>query len=221
MILTRAGQVGWFPANATCRKKLETLFDWAALEQGIRENNGAAVQQFYDVFNGGFRYFIRRQLGLSDLEDSVHDCVLAIITAVRRGDVRQPERFVGFVNTIVRRHIAQKIAERISRRSEFDIESASPLIFRGPSPEARAITTEARTIARLAMDSLSNRDRDILCRFYLLDQTEGQIRQELNLSFHVFKNIKHRAKNKFAEQWHKHAGSVSLGALPVAVGSEN
>jgi RNA polymerase sigma-70 factor, ECF subfamily len=223
MILTRAGQVGWSPANATCKKKLETFFDWAALEQGIRENNGAAVQQFYDVFNGGFRYFIRRQLGLSDLEDSVHDCVLAVITAVRRGAIRQPERFVGFVNTVVKRHIAQKIAERIVGRSESDIESAPPsqLTFIGPSPEAQAITTEARTIARLALNSLSNRDRDVLRRFYLLDQTEGQIRQELNLSFHVFKNIKHRAKNKFAEQWHKHAGSASSGALPVAVGSED
>jgi RNA polymerase sigma-70 factor (ECF subfamily) len=221
MILTQASQVGWSRVKATCKKKLETFSYWAALEQGIRENNGAAVQQFYDAFNKGFRFFISRQLGLCDLEDSVHDCVLAVITAVRRGDVRQPERFVGFVNTIVKRHIAQKIAERIAGRSEFDIESASPLIFRGPSPEARAIKTEARTIARLALDSLSNRDRDILRRFYLLDQTEGQIRQELNLSFHVFKNIKHRAKNKFVEQWHKHAGSVSLGALPVAVGSEN
>jgi len=96
-----------------------------------------------------------------------------------------------------------------------------PLIFRGPSPEVQAITTEARATARLALDSLSNRDRDVLRRFYLLNQTEEQIRQELNLSLHVFKNIKHRAKNKFAEQWHKHAGSISSGALLVAVGSEN
>lgn len=221
MILTKTRQVGWSRLKAACTKKRETFSWWAALEQGIREDNAAAVQQFYDAFNEGFRFFIRRQLGLSDLEDSVHDCVLAVITAVRRGDVREPERFVGFVNTIVKRHIAQKIAERIASRSESDIELGPPLIFRGPSPEARAITTEARTIARLALDSLGNRDRDVLRRFYLLEQTEGQIRQELNLSFHVFKNIKHRAKNKFVEQWHKQAGSVSSQALPVAAGSEN
>jgi RNA polymerase sigma-70 factor (ECF subfamily) len=195
------------------KKNWGRFSNWAALEQGIRENNGPAIQGFYSVFNTGFRYFLRRQLGLSDLEDSVHDCVLAVITAVRRGEVRQPERFVGFVNTVVKRHIAQKIAERIVGRSESDIESASPLIFKGPSPEARAITTEARTIARLALDSLGNRDRDVLRRFYLLDQTEEQIRRELNLSFHVFKNIKHRAKNKFAEQWHKRAGSLSPRAF--------
>jgi RNA polymerase sigma-70 factor (ECF subfamily) len=203
-------------AAAPAAKKRETFSDWAVLAEGIRENNGVAVQQFYEIFNNGFRYFIKRQLGHADLQDSVHDCVVAVMTAVRRGPVREPERFVGFVNTIVKRHIARKIAEKMASRVEVEIKSASSLQSPCPSPETQAIATEVRTIARLALDSLSDRDREILRRFYLLGQTEEQIRRELNLSFHVFKNIKHRARSKFAEQWHRQANSVPGRNLPVA-----
>src|ERR1700722_1093318 len=143
-------------AKTTDTKRVLAFSDWAVLQEGIRANNEAAVKQFYDVFNNGFRYLIKRRLGSSGLEDTVHDCVLAVITAVRRGSMREPERFVGFVHTIVKRHIANKISEKVSGRSEDDIESISPLRCPSPSPEATAIRAEAKIIARRALDSLSD-----------------------------------------------------------------
>jgi RNA polymerase sigma-70 factor (ECF subfamily) len=201
-------------ARRTTSANTLRIRDWAVLAKGIRDNNDASVKHFYDVFNAGFRLLIKRQLGESDLEDSVHDCVLAVIMAVRGGTPREPERCVGFVNTIVKRHIAHKIVERVARRAEEDIELVSPLRSSYPSPEAQAMKAEARSIARLVLDSLSDRDRDVLRRFYLLGQTEDQIRGELELSYQGFKNIKHRAKNKFVEHWHRRAGSDTEGRSP-------
>jgi len=201
--------------RTTDTKSSQTLPDWDLLAEGIRQNDEVAVQQFYDVFNNGFRYLIQRQLGPDDLEDSVHDCILAVITAVRRGTLQKTERFAGFVQTIVKRHIISKIDEKISDRKNDTFDSISPIHFKGASPEAQALKSETKLIARHALDSLSDRDRDVLRRFYLLDQTEEQIRRDLNLSPHVFKNIKHRAKNKFAEQWHSRAGRRVTGTVPV------
>jgi RNA polymerase sigma-70 factor (ECF subfamily) len=193
----------------------ETLPDWAILAEGIRRNDETAVKQFYEVFNRGFRYFIRRQLGPSDLEDSVHDCVLAVIKAVREGAVHEPARFVGFVNTIVRRHIAHKIREKVSGRTEDDIESIPPLRSLYASPESDAIQGDARVVARRVLDTLGDRDRDVLRRFYVLDQTEDQICRELDLSSNGFRNVKHRAKKKFAEHWHRLADRGFRAVLPA------
>jgi len=200
-------------------KQPEKFPDWAALAEGIRNNDEVAVKQFYDIFKHGFRYLVKRQLGSFDLEDSVHDCVLAVMTAVRKGSVREPERFVGFVHTIVKRHIANRIAVKISARSEDDIKSIALVHSTFPSPETQAIRTEAKIIARRVLDSLGDRDRDVLRRFYLLGQTEEQIRRDLDLSFHVFKNIKHRAKKKFAVQWQRHAASGVGASLRGALGN--
>jgi RNA polymerase sigma factor (sigma-70 family) len=200
--------------------------DWARMAKGIRADDGSAVKEFYEVFNRGFRFFISRQLGSVDLEDNVHDCVLAVMTAVRREQLREPERFVGFVRTIVKRYIAARIKEKISGRADENIDEARhPLRYLSPDPERNAIRTETRAIARQALETLSGRDREVLRRFYLLEQKEEQIRLEMNLSEHAFKNIKHRAKNKFAEKWHNLAnrgitsgvaGGVRGDSLPRA-----
>ncbi len=47
--------------------------------------------------------------------------------------------------------------------------------------------------------SISNRDREILTRFYLLEQTQQQICVEMQLSETQFRLLKSRAKARFGE----------------------
>jgi hypothetical protein len=44
-----------------------------------------------------------RQLGPQDLDDKVHDTFLIVVQAIRKGELREPERLMGFVHTVVRR----------------------------------------------------------------------------------------------------------------------
>jgi RNA polymerase sigma factor (sigma-70 family) len=190
------------PGATASKRDSDDSREWAILAEGIHGNDSAATKKFYEIFNGGFRFLLKRQLGLADLEDNVQECIVAVIDAVRKARLREPDRFVGFVHTIVKRHIAHQIVRLTSERQQSNVEDAAlHLQSMAPSPESIASSEQMRRLARAALDALSSRDREMLRRFYLLGQSEEQIRRDMNLGEHVFKNVKHRAKNKFAEKY--------------------
>ena len=43
------------------------------------------------------------------LDDKVHDTFLVVVQAIRRGELRDPQRLMGFVRTVVRRQVAAHI----------------------------------------------------------------------------------------------------------------
>ena len=53
------------------------------------------------------------QLGPQDLDDRVHDTFLVAAQSIQRGELREPDRLMGFVRTIVRRQVAAQIGERL------------------------------------------------------------------------------------------------------------
>jgi RNA polymerase sigma factor (sigma-70 family) len=67
------------------------------------------------------------------------------------------------------------------------------------NPEQEAIIREKSQLMRSSLQALSERDRDILVRFYLKEQPQEQICQEMSLSETQFRLLKSRAKAKFGE----------------------
>ena len=51
------------------------------------------------------------ELGPRDLDDRVHDAYLLLVDLIRRGAVREPERLMGFIRTVVLRRIIAAIHE--------------------------------------------------------------------------------------------------------------
>ncbi len=54
-------------------------------------------------------------------------------------------------------------------------------------------------LARSVLGMMSERDREILTRFYLSEQTQEQICDEMDLTETQFRLLKSRAKARFAE----------------------
>ena len=51
-----------------------------------------------------------------DLDDRVHDTFLIVVQAIKRGELREPERLMGFVRTVVRRQVAAQIEREMQNR---------------------------------------------------------------------------------------------------------
>ena len=68
---------------------------------------------------------------------------------------------------------------------------------RRPEPVGRA--QQRAEIARKVLGGVSGRDRDILNRFYVLEQSQEQICLEMGLSYNQFRLLKSRAKARFGE----------------------
>jgi RNA polymerase sigma-70 factor (ECF subfamily) len=173
---------------------------WSLLVDRIRSGDPAGMEHLYAVFSKGVRYYLWRQFGAHDLDDKVHDIFLIVTQSIRRGDLREPERLMGYVRTVLRRQVAAYIEEAVHlRRNEMEIDPALNLTDRGISPERRVVEKETQEVAMRVLRSLPARDREVLVRFYLKEQSADQICREMELTDTQFRLIKSRAKARYGE----------------------
>ena len=188
--------------------------DWGLLVNQIKAGEDAGMEHLYRLFSRGIRYYLCRQLGPQELEDKVHDTFLIVVNAIKRGDLREPERLMGFVRTVVRRQVAAYIENAVhTRRDQTDLQSGVLVVDRNQNPEQEAIILERSELMKSALQALSDRDRGILLRFYLLEQPQEQICQEMGLSETQFRLLKSRAKAKFGEIGRKKLASNGIFSL--------
>ncbi len=174
--------------------------DWVDLVNRIQRDDPQAMEELYQVFTRGMRYYLCRQLGPQDLDDRVHDCFLIVAQAIRRGELREPERLMGFARTIVRRQIAGHIDSAVTnRRQQVDLDTSAPVPDGGMNPEAAAMNRQQEQLAVSVLKAISRRDREILTRFYLDEQSQEQICQDMSLTETQFRLLKSRAKARFGE----------------------
>lgn len=215
---SRAGPDNPGPADSQDRQKgfpLASTDDYAALAalvDRIKAGDEAGMAELYAIFSKGIRFQLCRQLGPQELDDKVHDIFLIVVQAIRRGNLREPERLMGFVHTVVRRQIAAHIDAAVNRRrNEADLESTAPIVDDRLSPEAQAMARQKIDLMKEVLRGISGRDREVLTRFYLYEQSQQQICREMKLTETQFRLLKSRAKARFGE-----LGRKKLARRPLA-----
>ena len=186
---------------------------WSALVERIQRGNDDAMAELYRHFAKGVRYQLCRQLGPQELDDKVHDTFLIVFQAIKKGDLREPERLMGFVRTVIKRQIARHIDVAVRRRrdqADFDTGMAMAIRDEVASPEDQALARQKLKLMREVLQSISSRDREILARFYLKEQSQEQICSEMRLTETQFRLLKSRAKARFGEM-----GKKKLTKLPL------
>ncbi len=170
------------------------------------------MEDLYAVFSRGVRFYLCRQLGPQELEDKIHDTFIIVVQAIQRGDLRDPERLMGFVRTIVRRQIAGYIEHAVqTRRDQAELESGYSVCDQRSNPEEDAIARQRFEILLRLLRAMSDRDCEILTRFYLKRQSQDQICREMSLSDTQFRLLKSRAKARFGELGRR---KLRLGLVP-------
>jgi len=178
----------------------EASIDWLALVDRVRTGDETGMEELYKRLNQRIRYYLCRQLGPQELGDKVHDTFLIVVRAIQREGLREPERLMGFVRTIAQRQIASYIDEVVKKRSkEVDLGPGSAVADRREGPEYLVLAREKAEFMKSVLATMSQREREILERFYLKEQTEQQIRAEMSLTATQFRLLKSRAKARFGE----------------------
>jgi len=173
---------------------------WARLVASVQAGSQTAMEELYATFGRGIRFYLSRQLGPQDLDDKVHDTFLVVINAIQRGELREPDRLMGYVRTVVRRMVATHIDHMVEERREYtDMQEVSVVADGRSDPERDAVQLQQVQIMKQVLRQISGRDREILTRFYLYEQTPDQICTEMGLSLTQFRLLKSRAKARFSE----------------------
>ena len=172
------------------------------------------MEDLYQLFSKGIRFYLCRQLGPQELDDKVHDTFVVVVQAIRRGELREPERLMGFVRTIVRRQVAAYIDKVVhNRRDQVELDSNIRVADPRENPEESAIFRQRVALIERVLGELSGRDREILTRFYLQEESQDEICTEMQLTETQFRLLKSRAKARFGELGKKKLAQKSLQAV--------
>src|SRR5258708_16754342 len=128
------------------------------------------MEELYRIFSRGVRFYLCRHLGPQDLDDKVHDTFVIVVQAIRKGELREPERLMGFVRTVVRRQVAAQIDRSVqSRREQAELETTISVSDHRNTPEEAAIEREHEQMAQAVLRTISGPDREHLAQFFLFD----------------------------------------------------
>lgn len=177
---------------------------WTPLVERIRQGDREAVGELYEQLVPGLRFYFVNRLGRDAADDAAHSVFLMAVEQIGAGDLREPEALPGYIRTIAARYVCGQIEQ--SQREQW--QSLTPLMESRLSdgrkgPESEYGQQERLTLALKVLRGMSEREREILTRFYLYEQTQEQICKEMGLTATQFRLLKSRAKARFGQKGQK------------------
>lgn len=190
--------------------------EWIELVGRVQRGEPDGLHDLYDIFAKGIRFYLCRQLGPQELDDKVHDAFLIVVQAIVRGDLREPERLMGFIRTVVRRQVAAHIEKMVQvRRDHTELDSSMRVPDPHHDPEERALFKQRNQLLHTVLNELTGRDKEILTRFYLHEEAQDRICAEMGLTETQFRLLKSRAKARFGELGRKKLKNRGLENISV------
>jgi RNA polymerase sigma factor (sigma-70 family) len=170
---------------------------WTNIVERIRDGDAAATEELYPKVLRLLERSCKSRLVPDESEDRVQETYLAVLKAIQNGDLREPERLMGFIRVIGRRQYCAYIKRRTRSRSTQQENEAFELFCRFRfDPECDVLGQERRSFAQEVLAQLAPREREILERFYIREESAEWICREMNLTENQFRLLKSRAKAK-------------------------
>lgn len=173
--------------------------NWAEIVEKIQNGEAAAVEDLYSALSGLTRAGFVRRVDPQQAEDRLHEVLVIVLQTIRAGGLRDPSRLMGFVRTVMRRRVAAYIRAAIEGRHLVSFDVIEPATRTEASPEERTAHREQVRAVHKAMRGLRARDREILLRFYYLEQSPSRICAEMGLTSTQFRLYKSRALARCSE----------------------
>jgi RNA polymerase sigma factor (sigma-70 family) len=192
--------------------------DWASIVDRIRSGNEAGILELYRILNRGIRYYLGRQVGCQDVEDRLHETFLIVVSAIQDGKVREPDKIMGFVRTVAQRQVIAHIERAVLKRQrESELVPDAEVVDQRQSPEELAMIRQKAELMRAVLAQMPEKQREVLMRFYLHEQTPEQICKEMSLSDTQYRLMKSRAKAAFGAKGQTAIRKPAASALTVHV----
>lgn len=175
--------------------------DPAVLVKRIQVGEGSAEEELFRRYSRGVAIIIGRIARDSCATDDLcQETFRLILEKVRHGALREPEKLSGFICSLARNLAIEYL--RRARRVE-PLESAGEtLSLSNPRPDPLgALLEKERVLAvrQVLSEMTISRDREILRRFYILEEDKERICADLGLSSLHFNRVLHRARERFRE----------------------
>jgi len=171
----------------------------AALVSRIGRGDPAAEDELVRRYERGVRIILTRSCrDRSMVDDLCQDVLRLAIEKVRSGAVREPQRLAGFIAALAR----MRAIEHFRRQDTRDALQARhpPETTTAANQLERMLERERAEIARTILEQLdSDRDREILTRYYVDEDDKEAICADLRLTSLHFNRVLFRARQRYRD----------------------
>ena len=182
------------------------------LVRRIRAGDGDAESELVSRYGRGVGMLIRRSSRDASVVDDLYQQTFQVaLEKIRRGDVREPEKLSGFIVSLARNLVIDHFRKAASRRTTAPsggVAAADPA--RGPLESLMSVE-RAALVRRVLGEMPSERDRQILFRFYLAEDDKESICRDLGLTSLHFNRVLFRARERYRELYEEIAAGLSGG----------
>lgn len=164
----------------------------------IQRGDRQAEEKLVQRYRRGISIILRAESSdAGAVDDLFQDTFRIALEKIRKGDLREPKKLSGFICAVARNLVVEHFRRVAARRTSSGLclaELASPR----PDPLEDVLRVErGATVQHVLSEMPSNRDRQILFRFYVAEDEKDSICRDLNLTSLHFNRVLFRARERY------------------------
>jgi len=173
--------------------------DGADLISRIGKGDKQAEAQLVERYRRDVMIIIRQ--GVSDaaiIDDLCQETLWIVLKKIRQGDVREPEKLIGFICSVARNLVIKYF--RHAGRQESLTETEEIMLLPHPAPDPLKALMQKETadlIWQILKEMPNERDSLALIRFYIAEDEKEQICADLGLTRLQLNLVLHRARARY------------------------
>ena len=177
----------------------------ADLVSRIRAGDHQAETELVERFGRGVLMILRRSTRNATVSDDLYQDTFRIaLEKVRQGDLRDSEKLAAFIGSVARNLVIEYFRRTARHENLNEIAETERPPQSAPNQLEAVLQKEKAAIVRQVIDELpTDRDRQVLFRFYVVEDDKEQICADLGLTNLHFNRVLHRARERYRELYEK------------------
>ena len=175
--------------------------DAADLVSRIRTGDRQAEAELVERYGRGVMMIVRRQARNAAVSDDLYQDTFRIaLEKVRQGDLRESAKLAAFICSVARNLVIEHFRRTVRQEGLTEIAEAERPHYSAPNQLEALLQQEKAAIVRQVIDELpTDRDRQLLYRYYIAEHDKEQICADLGLTSLHFNRVLHRARERYKE----------------------
>ncbi len=198
----------------------------AELVAAILSGDRQAEEDLVERYSRGVWIIVQEVLGdRPESEDFYQETFRVALEKLRSGEVREPEKLSGFLSALARNLAIGYLRREARRKTDVGLDPVEemaeagmgPLAFQPPESQLGRLLRKEKVplVHRVLAELQSERDRQLLFRYYLAEEDKEQICEDLGLSSLHFNRVVHRARQRYRVLYEKAAGAGPEGSIAL------
>lgn len=171
------------------------------LVRRIAAGDASAEEELVRRYSRGLLYLLRSQGAPPEQADDLHqETFRIVIERLRRRELDDPAGLAGFLRATGRNLLIAERRKTARRRTDADEETLEQAVHPSPGQLSSVLHEEEAEIVRKLIHELpTDRDRQLLLRFYVAEEEKTDICAALGLDSLHFNRVLFRARQRFKD----------------------